>query len=109
MNYFSTGFCLFVSQQGLKKPCSSTCVPDKNHAKKKYSLETERKETEHFIAKKLITIKLGLYGKRAGNFFWRNLHHRLQKYFKEQLRTFLERNECSPHNINHRYVLTYVF
>ena len=39
----------------------------------------------------------------------RNFHHRLKKYFKEQLCTFLERNEYSPYNINRRYVLTYVF
>ena len=34
------------------------------------------------------------YKIRAGKFFWRNLYHRLKKYFKEQLCTFLERNEC---------------
>ena len=38
-----------------------------------------------------------------------NLHHRLENYFKEQPRTFLERNKYSPHNINQRYELTYVF
>ena len=31
--------------------------------------------------------------------FWRNLHHRLKKYFKEQRCTFLE----SPNHINQRY------
>ena len=30
----------------------------------------------------------------------RNFHHRLKKCFKEQLCTFLERNEYSPYNIN---------
>ena len=39
----------------------------------------------------------------------RHFHHRLKKYFKEQLYTFLERNEYSPYDINQRYVLTYVF
>ena len=31
-----------------------------------------------------------------------NFHHRLNKYFKEQLCTFQKRNEYSPYNINHR-------
>ena len=38
----------------------------------------------------------------------RSFHHRLKKYFKEQLCNFLERNEYSLY-INQRYVLTYVF
>ena len=46
---------------------------------------------------------------RVGRFFWCNLYHRLKNYFKEQLCTFLERNEYSPFNINQRYLLTYVF
>ena len=37
-----------------------------------------------------------------------NSHHRLKKYFKEQLRTFLKRNEYSSYNINEKYVLPYV-
>ena len=47
--------------------------------------------------------------RRVVKFFWRNLHCRLKKYFKEQLCTFLERSEYSPFNINRKYVLTYVF
>ena len=45
------------------------------------------------------------YKIRVEKNFWRNLHHRLKKYFKEQLCTFLERNGYSPFNINQRYVL----
>ena len=41
--------------------------------------------------------------------FWRDLHHRLEKYFKEQLHTLLERNEYNPHNVNQRHALAYVF
>ena len=41
--------------------------------------------------------------------FWRDFHHRLEKYFKEQLHTLLERNEYNPHNMNQRHVLAYVF
>ena len=41
--------------------------------------------------------------------FWRDFHHRLEKYFKEQLHTLLERNEYNPHNMNERHVLAYVF
>ena len=41
--------------------------------------------------------------------FWRDLRHKLEKYFKEQLHTLLERNEYSSHNMNQRHALAYVF
>ena len=31
--------------------------------------------------------------------FWRDLYYILEMYFKEQLRTLLERNEYNPHNL----------
>ena len=37
------------------------------------------------------------------------VYHRLEKYFKEQLHTLLERNEYNPRNINQRHALAYVF
>ena len=44
------------------------------------------------------------FKKTVVKFFWCNLHHRLEKYFKErfkeQLRIFLERNKYRPHNIS---------
>ena len=43
------------------------------------------------------------YKIRVGKTFWRNLYYGLKKYFKEQLCTFLERNEYSSCNINQRY------
>ena len=40
---------------------------------------------------------------------WCNLHHRLRKYFKQKLCTFLEQNEYSPHNLNQSSASLYVF
>ena len=36
------------------------------------------------------------------------VYHRLEKYFKQQLHTLLERNEYNPHNMNQRHALAYV-
>ena len=36
------------------------------------------------------------------------VHYRLEKYFKQQLHTLLERNEYHPHNMNQRHALVYV-
>ena len=59
---------------------------------------------EHFIATKWITRRVKAFKKRVVKFFWCNLHHRLEKYFKErfkeQLRIFLEINKYRPHNIS---------
>ena len=52
-----------------------------------------------------------IYGPSTSNRierFWFDLHHRLEKYFKEQLHTLLGRNEYNPYNMNQRYALTYV-
>ena len=77
---------------------------------KKYSLEAERKETAFYCKKMNNKKRVRAFTKKElENFFRRNWHHRLEKYFKEQLRTFLERNKYSPHIINQRYALTYVF
>ena len=37
------------------------------------------------------------------------MHHKLEKYFKQQLHTFLQRNQYNPHNMNQRHALAYVF
>ena len=47
--------------------------------------------------------RLGLLQNKRCNFY-----HKRKTYFKDQLFTFLERNEYSPQNINQRYVLTFV-
>ena len=41
--------------------------------------------------------------------WWRDLHERLEKYFKTQLTTLLTRQEYDPHNAEHRQLLAYVY
>ena len=103
--------CLFVWQQSIKSNVKisrnrAVTVRDRN-LQKKCSLETKRKETENIVTKWLTKkerIEISIEIK-----FWRNLHHRLKKYFKKQQCTFLERNEYSPYNINRRNVLASAF
>ena len=109
MNYFFPPFliCLFVWQQFIKRYLKisrnrAVTVQDRN-LQKKSNLETKRKETENIVTK-LLTRKERIETSVEIK-FWRNLHHRLKKYFKKQRCTFLERNECSPYNINRRNAL----
>ena len=41
--------------------------------------------------------------------WWRDLHERLEKYFKSQLQTLLNSREYDPHNREQREVLAYVY
>lgn len=50
-----------------------------------------------------------IFIKQVGKKFGMILHQRLEMKLKEQLCTLLQRNEYSPHNMNQRHVLAYVF
>lgn len=41
--------------------------------------------------------------------WWQDLHNRLEKYFKEQLRELLDANEYDPHKNTDRQILAYVY
>lgn len=41
--------------------------------------------------------------------WWRDLHHRLEKYFKEQLKHLLDTNAYDPENIEDRKMLAYIY
>ena len=41
--------------------------------------------------------------------WWRDLHERLEKYFKSPLKEFLYKQEYDPHNNFHRQMLAYVY
>ena len=41
--------------------------------------------------------------------WWRDLHHRLEQYFKSQLTTLLNSREYDPRNDQHRQILAYVY
>ena len=40
---------------------------------------------------------------------WRDLHERLEKYFKFQLKDLLYEQQCDPHNDLHRQMLANVY
>lgn len=53
-----------------------------------------------------------IYGPSTSNKierWWRDLHHRLEKYFKAQLRELLDANEYNPHNPVDRQLLAYIY
>ena len=53
---------------------------------------------------------MGLLRNKSRKKNWHNLYPRLKKYFKEQLCTFLKKNNTdSSYNINQWHLLTYVF
>ncbi len=57
-------------------------------------------------------IKTVIYGPSTSNKidrWWRDLHERLEKYFKTQLTDLLTRMEYNPHDDDHRNMLAYVF
>ena len=71
--------------------CETEILKRKNTA-----LRRKEKKRKTFYCNKMNNKKImnwDFYEIRVGKFFWRNLHHRLKKYFKEQSCTFLERNE----------------
>ena len=41
--------------------------------------------------------------------WWRDLHERLEKYFKEQLVAFLRRNLFKRHDLYHQKILAFVY
>ena len=53
-----------------------------------------------------------MYGPSTSNKierFWRDLHHRMETFFKEQLRQLLDDTSYDPHNLQHRKTLAYVY
>ena len=95
--FFPPVFHLFLWQGVVKG-----YLRDRNPVNKKFSRETERKETKNVLfqqnARKWITRKekeSWLLRNKSRENKRRNFHRRLKKYFKEQLCTFLERNGYS--------------
>ena len=41
--------------------------------------------------------------------WWKDLHERLEKYFKEQLVALLRKNLYNPHDLYHRTILAFVY
>ncbi|XP_077974714.1 uncharacterized protein LOC144430568 [Styela clava] len=40
--------------------------------------------------------------------WWKELHERLEKYFKKQLNSLLDKRQYDPHNKIHRSILAYI-
>ena len=78
--------CLFVWQEVIER----------------YFILTECNKIDNKKRKNWDFCEIIVENKKCGS------HHRLKKYFKEQLCTFLESKEYSPYNMNQKYVLTYV-
>ena len=106
--------CLFVWWEAIKRYLkisrnhAVTQARQKSCKEKNTALRHKKKKKQNVLlqqnATKWITrranwefYKIQVEKKKRSNF-----HHRLNKYFKEQLCTFLKRNEYSPYNINHR-------
>ena len=119
--FFPTVFiCLFVWQEVFKrylkisrnraitrkrlKSCKEKTQPrDRKKRNRKHFMATKCNKMNNKKRKNWDFYEIRVENKRC------NFPQRLNKYFQEQLCTFLERNEYSPYNINQRYVLTYVF
>lgn len=41
--------------------------------------------------------------------FWRDLHHRMETFFKDQLRQLLDERSYDPHDLQQRKILAYVY
>ena len=66
---------------------------------KMFSINASLSDRLSFFDELLDSIIYSLLTSNKIKRFWRDLYYILEMYFKEQLRTLLERNEYNPHNL----------